>query len=309
MSEHSNKPLIIWRLTDGKPGHMQQTLGLAQALSAQIPCEVLSIDVAENAVGWRDFLLGRFTPGLLKKRPHLILAAGHATHFALLAARRAAGGIAVVLMKPSLPAALFDVVIVPEHDGLAASNNTVLTRGVINPMRRGDKKNNSALILVGGPSKHVQWDDNFIAQQIEKIISHATLISDFCIADSRRTPEGLREVLRNTYGENFKSHSTCAAGWLAEKLAHTESVWVSEDSVSMVYEALTAGCSVGLLRLPTINLTSRVMRGVENLISTNTVTPFSVWEKTQELAEPADFNEAQRVATLLHHRFFSGAEK
>ena len=23
-----SEPLVIWRLTDGKPGHMQQTLGL-----------------------------------------------------------------------------------------------------------------------------------------------------------------------------------------------------------------------------------------------------------------------------------------
>ncbi len=297
-----SETLVIWRLTDGKPGHMQQTLGLVQALSALTPCEVVSMDLAAQPVGWRDFLLGRFMPGVAKKRPRLIVGAGHGTHFGVLAARKSAGGLAVALMKPSLPAFMFDVVIVPEHDGLPESARVINTLGVLNPMQAGEKKPDSLLFLIGGPSKHVQWNDAAILQQIDAVVASLKPGTAWRIADSRRTPASLQSVLQQKYGERFQPFSQCPPGWLADRLVSTESVWVTEDSVSMVYEALTAGCRVGLMRLPEVNRESRVMRGVETLIAEGRVTAFSDWSRTRELRVAADFNEAARVAALLLSR-------
>lgn len=297
-----SESLLIWRLTDGKPGHMQQTLGLVRALSALSSCEVLDIDVAATPVGAIDFLLGRFTPGLAKKRPDLILGAGHATHFALLAARRAAGGRAVVLMKPSLPLFLFDLAIVPEHDDVPSHAKVIHSRGVLNPMHAGENKPDSLLLLIGGPSKNVQWSDAAVLQQIEGVVAAIKPGATWRITDSRRTPESLRAQLKIKYGERLQPFSDCPPGWLAERLAVTETVWVSEDSVSMVYEALTAGCRVGLLRLPEADHNNRVMRGVDKLVSYGLVTTFNDWSHTHELKAPARFNEAERVARLVMER-------
>lgn len=297
-----SEPLVIWRLTDGKPGHMQQTLGLVRALAALTPCEVIDMDLTVQAVGVRDFLLGRFMPGVAKKRPQLIIGAGHATHFGVLAARKAVGGKAVALMKPSLPAFMFDVVIAPEHDGLKEGEHIINTLGVLNPMQPGEKKPDSLLFLIGGPSKHVQWDNSAILQQLEAVIATLKPGSPWRITDSRRTPEPLSAVLQQKYGERFQAFAQCPPGWLAEKLAVTATVWVSEDSVSMVYEALTAGCQVGLLRLPEADRNSRVMRGVDKLIADGRVTAFSDWSRTGELRVTENFNEATRVASLLLSR-------
>lgn len=293
-----SEPLVIWRLTDGKPGHMQQTLGLVRALSALTPCEVIDMDLAAQPVGFRDFLLGRFMPGIAKKRPHLIVGAGHSTHFGMLAAQKVAGGKTVVLMKPSLPTRLFDLVIAPEHDGVSDGGRFIATRGVLNPMQRGVKKPGSVLILVGGPSKHVQWDDAQVLAQLAAVESMLKPGSGWRIADSRRTPDSLCGVLQNRYGERFQSWRDCPPGWLAEKLARTETVWVTEDSVSMVYEALTAGCRVGLLRLQA-KAGSRVMRGVEALLADGLVTALGDWQRTQAMREAVRFNEADRVASLV----------
>lgn len=294
------EPLVIWRFTDGKPGHMQQTLGLTQALSRLTPCEVIDFDVVANPVTVIDFIMGRFSPGLACKRPDFILGAGHATHFALLAARRAVGGRIVVLMKPSLPLFFFDHVIAPEHDGVPESPRILKTRGVLNPMMAGDKKPDSLLFLIGGPSKHVSWDSAAVLAQLDAVI--ATLPSSICwrITDSRRTPEALREELQRRYGERFKSVDQCQPGWLAEQLAITETVWVSEDSVSMVYEALTAGCCVGLLSLPSGNAGNRVMRGMRKLAENGIVIRFDDWSvAARALPSPPDFNEALRAARWL----------
>lgn len=302
-----SEPLIIWRLTDGKPGHMQQTLGLVQALAKLTPCEVIDMDLTAQPVGFRDFLLGRFMPGLAKKRPDLIVGAGHATHFGVLAARKAAGGRSVALMKPSLPTTLFDFVIAPEHDGLKESGRIINTLGVMNPMQAGEKKPDSLLLLIGGPSKHVQWDNTAILQQLEAVIATLKRGSAWRIADSRRTPESLSAVLLQKYGERFQPFAECSPGWLAERLTVTETVWVSEDSVSMVYESLTAGCRVGLLRLPEADRHGRVMRGVEKLIADGLVTPFGDWLRTGDFRAGRYFNEADRIATILLQRIRNGA--
>jgi mitochondrial fission protein ELM1 len=298
----ASSPLVIWRLTDGKPGHMQQTLGLARALAALTPCTTVDIDVSAGGAGLLDLALGRFRPGQGQPQPDLILGAGHGTHLALLAARRATGGKAVALMKPSLPLSLFDFIVVPEHDGVTPGPHTISTLGVLNPMQPGEKEADSLLFLIGGPSKHVQWEDAVILQQLQAIEATLPASCRWRVADSRRTPEALSAELQRRYRERFQPWVACPPGWLAQQLAVTGSVWVSEDSVSMVYEALTAACRVGLLEVPRREKPSRVMRGVEQLSGRGLVTPFSEWAISKALHAPVHFNEAERVARWLLER-------
>lgn len=83
----SERPLIVWVIVDGKPGHMNQSLGLAEALSRATPTDIHRLPALP---AWRAVLAG-----LLKRMPSsypapdLILGAGHATHLTLLAAKRA----------------------------------------------------------------------------------------------------------------------------------------------------------------------------------------------------------------------------
>lgn len=296
----STEPLIIWRLIDGKPGHMQQSLGLVRALQAQVPCEIIDINVASQPVGLMDVLLRRFPGGFMKRRPHLVVGAGHATHFGLLAAKRVTGAFAVVLMKPSLPQFLFDLMVVPEHDELPAGPRVITTRGVLNPMRPGTKQPGSVLVLLGGESKHAGWDDTAVLQQVEIVAASVADRAQLTVADSRRTPDSLSRTLHERFGERFQAWDACPPGWLADTLAVTETVWVTEDSVSMVYEALTAGCRVGLLKLPDAQADSRVMRGVGRLVDDGVVTRFNDWYSGQHgLSAPPAFNEAERVAALV----------
>lgn len=305
----TSEPLVIWRLIDGKPGHMQQSLGLVRALQALVPCEVLDIDVASQPVGLLDLFLRRFPGGFMKRRPHLVVGAGHATHFGLLAAKRVTGAFTVVLMKPSLPQFLFDLMIVPEHDDMPPGPRVITTRGVLNPMRPGIKQAGSVMVLLGGESKHAGWDDAAVLQQLEIVAASVPDAARLVIADSRRTPDSLSKVLFERYGNRFQAWDACPAGWLAETLAVTESVWVTEDSVSMVYEALTAGCRVGLLKLPAAEAESRVMRGVQRLVSDGAVTRFNDWYSGQHgLDSPPSFNEAERVAALVLQRLRQGEQ-
>lgn len=302
-----SEPLVIWRLSDGKPGHMQQSLGLVRALQQFTSCEVFDIDMTRHPVGLVDLLRSRFPAPDTQRQPRLVIGAGHATHLGLLAAKRATGAHAVVLMKPSLPAFLFDSVIAPRHDGMAESPRVLNTRGVLNPMQPAGKQANSLLFLLGGESKHARWDDAVVLRQLEALVQ-AQPGADWCMADSRRTPEALSKELHGRYGNRFQPWQNCPPGWLAQRLASTETVWVSEDSVSMLYEALTAGCRVGLLTLPGRDEKSRVMRGIQELVRANIVTRFEEWAAGERLLPVAPgFNEAARAAEWLLARLRTSA--
>jgi mitochondrial fission protein ELM1 len=87
-----------------------------------------------------------------------------------------------------------------------------------------------------------------------------------------------------------------------QKLARAAQVWVSQDSVSMVYEALTSGAAVGLFPVPG-KRTGRVARGMNQLEQGGWVTSFSAWDRATPLpSPPAQLHEARRCAELICER-------
>ncbi len=258
-------PQVLWRLTDGKPGHDSQTRGLAYALVRRAVTRGIMLTVHDVRVPrgfavwwgglWRQFPLGSGLPA-----PQWILCAGSGTHAAGWAARRAVGGRLVCLMTPSLPLRLFDAVIAPHHDSVSGPN-VFITQGALNPMQPGDKVPGSTLVLIGGPSPHVTWSDEQIQAQVTQVLAdhpHA------CLTDSRRTSPAMKAWLTQ-FGDVFHPAEQTRPGWLAARLAETETVFVTADSVSMIYESLTAGCDTQLLWPGDPNPKSRVMRALEPL--------------------------------------------
>ena len=301
--------MVIWRITDGKPGHEKQTLGLAHALLRNRAGECFDIPAPPRGASLMQWIQGRFPAGNDLPAPDILLAAGHATHFALLAARRAFGGkfggMAVVLMKPSLPLSLFDLCIIPEHDNPPRRSNVIAIRGVLNDVQTSASASpEQGLMLIGGVSSHYGWDDAAVGNEVSAI-ARSTPHIDWQLTTSRRTPAGFLSSLPKPLPSNLKliPHIETGSGWLERALAQASQVWVTEDSVSMLYEALTAGAGVGLLRLPGLpgkRRDSRVGRGVQALIAQGWVTPYETWQEGQALKPLGlSFNEAERVASMI----------
>ncbi|MFU8848434.1 MAG: mitochondrial fission ELM1 family protein [Opitutales bacterium] len=299
---------IIWQIKDGKRGHENQTRGLIQALLKYQKFEVIEINVGEQGATWLHFCLGLCPSFKNLKRPDLILGAGSQTHPTILCASRKTGAPSVVLMSPPrLVRRYFSLCVVPAHDRQDGAN-VITSLGVLNPIQISSQKMpEQGLILLGGPSKHHDWDSQEIAHQIKRITQQNQKIT-WTATTSRRSPEELTKQLSELGAKNLQvipveeTNST----WLPEQLSRASYVWVTEDSVSMIYEALSSGAKVGLLPVPRKRSASRVIQGIGLLLEKKLVMPYDSNQcDLSSFTAPEPLNEAERIGKIINEKFLS----
>lgn len=303
--EAAQRQLTVWLITDGKPGHRTQLEGLLRALKRHAAVDAHWLPAPQQTLpAWLGELFRRrFAAGAGLPTPDLVIGCGHGTHLAVLAAKRARNSPAkpvrsVVLMQPSLPLSWFDLCVIPEHDRPRARANVIATRGVINTQRASvHQQPQRGLFLIGGPSKHHKWDDKTLITQLRQIVKETPGMR-WALTTSRRTPEtsiGLLKSLRGI-GVEVIPYEQTDPGWVNDAITVSATVWVTEDSVSMIYEALTSGAATGLLWVPRNDL-DRIVLGVEQLAKDGLVTPFLAWKDNHVLPrQDKPINEADRVA-------------
>lgn len=252
--------LQILVLSDAKPGHENQSLGLAEAMARLRPASIRTIRL-DPAKGTFGKIREALAAG---KRPDFIIAAGHSTNIPLLFAARKYGAHSIVLMKPGLPMNWFGTCVVPEHDfkQLPDRENIITTKGALNRVVPTKGHRSGKIFLIGGLSKTHGFDGDALIRRIAEIAEDG----GWELADSRRTPPAFLPALEKAVsGIQVHRHQETRPGWLAERLSGAKEVWVTEDSVSMIYEALTGGASVGVLEMPRLRPDARVIRGLETL--------------------------------------------
>lgn len=293
-------PLRICVVTDGKPGHQNQSLGLAEAIQRTTPTDISVFKLPA----------GKIRPlGILETpspKPDLFIGAGHTTHAPLLQFARRTGSPCVVLMKPSLPSPLFDLCLIPEHDlgHRPTPPNVFPTKGALNRVPPPDpgRSRESGLILIGGPSGSHGWDGERIAECVAAIVK-SRIDLPWKLTDSRRTPPGDLEKLSEWV--TCHPHAETGPDWLPRELGAAREVWVTEDSVSMIYEALSSGASVGLLPVPRRQKSSRLSRGVDGLVTSGRLIRFEDWIPGDPLPKSQNpLREADRAASMVLQHLF-----
>ena len=297
---------VIWQIKDGKRGHENQSAGLVRALSKLLPIESIPIELAQEKASWFDYLLGsrHLFDGLVN--PDLIVGAGSGTHATVLTAGRMTKAPTIMLMTPPTGIRrLFDLCIAPEHDGTKGPN-FITTRGVLNLIENTNTKApDKGLLLIGGPSKHHSWDKEEVIQQITEITESCPNVN-WTATTSRRTPATCESELNAIQASNMQlvPVEQTDADWLPRQLSHANYVWVTEDSVSMIYEALSSGAKVGLLPVPRKEKASRVLRGVDHLIAEKQAMPYTQAHcDLSTFPAPPPLNEAERIAKIVVERF------
>ena len=297
---------IIWLITDGKRGHENQSRGLAEAIARIKPVEIITLEIETCHASWLQAMRGHFPPADHLTRPDLIIGTGSRTHSTILSAGRASGAPTIVLMAPwRRTLSWFTLCISPEHDEKSAAN-LISTKGALNIVRPSSTQaDNRGLILIGGPSTHHNWDEAQLQTQLQTILENNSAIQ-WRLTTSRRTPKSTTAKLLKIAHKQLEvvPVEETPPDWLPEQLSLASCAWVTEDSVSMVYEALTSGARVGILAVPRKNKSSRVIRGLDNLIADRRAAAFD--SKQADLLvhpKPDPLQEADRIAHIVADKF------
>ncbi|QXW26491.1 mitochondrial fission ELM1 family protein [Acinetobacter johnsonii] len=288
-------------VSDGKAGHRSQAVGLYKAIQRN----------STQAVSFQEISIVQLPivslcAGMLAHRinavslaPDYIIGVGSHTQLrVLLLGKVFPQAKTVILMKPNFPFSWFDHVIIPEHDGVAELGNVILSKGALNPIINEQRHHpNRILIALGGSSKRHQWDNEKVLHAVQQIAEQNPQ-AEIILTTSRRTPAEFLDLLneRPFAGQSqiFPVEQT-PQGWIFEEMQQAEAVWVTEDSVSMIYEALTAGCRVGVIQIDRLKQ-DRIVKSVDALLEKNIV---SKQFEIAQLAENTPFEEAQRIALKL----------
>lgn len=302
----SDDPPAYWLVTDNRPGHLNQLLGLGARLVARTGGRLYRIDCEQYPLSLWRWLRAR-PPRPPAPPPALIIGAGHRTHRLLHALSRAWEVPGVVLMRPSLPLNWFDAAIIPGHDSPPKRPHVLTTQGALNnitPLERVTSAR-QGLILLGGASKHFRWSDPHILAQVVELC-RASPDWQWHLSNSARTPHALGEQLAQQVPDNLRIHAHDNTGpdWVRSQLASSAMVWVSPDSVSMVFEALTAGVPTGLFNLEPV-ARSRVAQAIQDLRAQQRVMPWPppASHFQSPPASPKPLWEADRAARWLIERY------
>ena len=242
---------VIWRFTDGKAGHDKQSLALVESLMNQTKCRLFDFNVQDqrNPILNIIFKNYKLPEGITK--PDIAIGAGHKTHLHLLAIKRCFNAKIVVIMKPSIPLIFFDLCIIPKHDGIKNGPNIINTQSSLVKFNSNlKKKENTGLILIGGPSKHYFWDSKTVLEEICKI-SKKFKFRKLLLSTSRRTPFDFLDQLNELNIPDIKvyEYSKIKSDWLDKHINKVKNIWVTNDSYSMVTEALASGADVDIIGL------------------------------------------------------------
>lgn len=319
------KPLSVLAYFDGRLGHEKQTSGILDALAGITPIEIMQKRVSVSPVSfcknWASYLLSGIR--LPQTETHsfpvdLIVGTGTHTHIPMLLEKKSLQKLSgapvhiVTCMTPD-PQLFnkFDLCFVPIHDEVDAGENVFTTLGPPNTVKFArTHQHDRGLILVGGVDKksHV-WNTEKVVGQVQTIIEQAK-DKQWTISSSPRTPEEtcrmLEEMTVSSQRAYFFRSADTPVGWVEKEYARNSIVWVTADSVSMVYEALTAGCSVGILPVDWIRQDNKFQKSLDILHDRKMIVIYSDWLAGAGIPEPPDkpFNEASRCAREILRRWW-----
>ena len=314
-SNHSAMNITV--LLEGRAGHEKQSLAIVRELQQLTEVSVQEISLPAIGIAGRlmECLSIMFGGGHVHDRAtasvDLFLGTGSRTHLALLGYKKKYKKPIVTCMAPEpFIRRWFDLCCVPRHDSLVPGENIFFTDGppvLAGPELKRDPS--KGLILVGGIDErsHV-WHDNEIVHKIEEIISSR---QDVCwsVSSSPRTPSQTVDLLKKSEKvlSNMKvfPFQETVRGWVEEQYAQSTYAWVTADSISMVYEAITAGCRVGVVPVKWLNARNKFQRSLDYLQQCRFIVMYSDKDVNNlDNVDAGNFNEARRCAIEILNRFF-----
>lgn len=308
-----------WIISEGMAGTENQCLGVAEHLmlnhavvkhiGLKFPFNFLCPLIFKKAPRWA--IINDDWPKTDEGPwPDLVIASGRK---AIPAALSVPDAFRVFIQDPRIPPCYFDLVAVPEHDK-PRGDNVIVTKGAPNRIHDGHLKEadlkfshlsaslpqKKVAILIGGNSKTHKMPDDFAKNLFRDLLPYLQSGEwGILMTTSRRTPKPIQETLKSLFSTpNCYYWDGTGDNPYHAFLAQADILLVTEDSTSMLSDALTAGKPT--YRLPLAGGSPKFDRLYRALENHGGLRPFDgkleTWEYTP-------LNDAQLVADEIKKHF------
>ena len=313
-------------------GHLEESVnvpklsGINKLLRLKLSVHGLAVKDSAYSRKWLRFV-GMDCRGV--KPNTLFISAGSSAAPFTLAFAKATGNKSAVIMTPSvLGTKPFDYAIIPEHDKHSPEDKHILTTtGAPNHIylpeleQAGssffaghDFGNNKVVaLLIGGSDNNYkpspEWAENALGTL--RSLDGIKLL----ITTSRRTGKALDDKIEAMFGQDKSlgymliMSKDSGVNVLPAMLGKATHVIVTEDSVSMVSEAATAGFRVGLLRVPRTSGFLKRLAGAGAQRFDDMFAKMEARNLLVDLGNAPDFMKFLYEPDQRHHQDFNDAKR
>ena len=174
------------------------------------------------------------------------------------------------IQDPKVSLDNFDFIVAPEHDGLQGKN-VLTSKGAIHYLTnnqldenesylksRVDNQKKIVVFIIGGPTKHYNYDDKIIDEIFLKIKKNF-LEKNYqaIIIPSMRTPKKIIEKAQNYFDKNQIIVLDVDKKAYLSALKLADHIVVTCDSTSMISEAAITGKPIYVVQMPTVKSNQR----------------------------------------------------
>jgi mitochondrial fission protein ELM1 len=238
-------------LSDGKPGHVNQSIAFARYLGWQYDLYRVTYKFfGGKALSYLLDRLGIYSEKLFSTDFHsgdysAVVSTGSGTYYANRTLARRLGCRSVAVMLPRGYRFSFDLIVAQQHDNPPALANIVtipINLSYIEPQRlvKPQLGERYIALIIGGDSRHQKMDVTLLQEQVTQIFK---LFPEHKVwmTTSPRTPKGVAEMLRQFSFSRAVYYSVEPINPIPDYLQHSEYLFLTADSSSMVSEAVSFG--------------------------------------------------------------------
>ncbi len=262
---------------------------------------------AQGRLSWLRFFLNPETAAAVENSgADFVISTGASLVPLNLCLARENGGKSIVLMKPPFPYSLcrYDLAVVPEHDTGRVPEQairTLLTPSAPSSEFSGDLQNVlrdevkkpekvGVSVFLGGATRRYGMPLGNVKQLFEVLEKNSAAAGDYLVTTSRRTPAEVCNFLKIEKPRFLKCQSLVLASedprsGVVESMMQLASILiVTEDSISMVSEAVSSGKRVVVLGLgETAQLPAKHQRFLKLLEERGAVVRASVMDLEEKI--------------------------
>ena len=301
-------------LTEGMHGMISQVEGLAKALDLDFMHEKIELNNFWKLIPPKITPIQSFVfKNQIYEKFDIIISCGRKSVIPSLYLKKKFKKkiMNIHIQDPKVSLDNFDFVVIPEHDGVNGKN-VITTKGAIHYLRDEElagnkdylksqiKKENLVTLIVGGPNKYYDYNEESITEIFSKI-DRNFIKKEFQLifVPSMRTPQKIIDLAKNFFSNDQIIITEVDKKAYLSSLKISNYIVVTCDSTSMISEAAITGKPIYVAQMPSIKKNERFIQFFELFKSLNIIKDL---ENSVEKWNYEKLNETNRISSYIKEK-------